>query len=125
MNTARARSRSTLVSLGLVGGVVVGALACGTDGESEGASVQDAETEAAIRRIEGGLLPPIQVSGEAGWSLAERMETWNVEAVSVAVIRDFEGAGPGRGSPPSTGREAQRHEPARTQSRSPTTLSWT
>ena len=34
------------------------------------------------------LLPPVLVSGEKGWSLAERMKHYNAEAVSVAVFRD-------------------------------------
>jgi CubicO group peptidase (beta-lactamase class C family) len=35
------------------------------------------------------LLPPILVKGEEGYSLAERMRHYHVEAVSVAVIKDF------------------------------------
>jgi CubicO group peptidase (beta-lactamase class C family) len=35
------------------------------------------------------LLPPVPLKGEEGWSLAERMRHHRVEAVSVALIRDF------------------------------------
>jgi CubicO group peptidase (beta-lactamase class C family) len=35
------------------------------------------------------LLPPVLVKGEEGWSLAERMRHHHVEAVSVALIRDY------------------------------------
>lgn len=45
---------------------------------------------AEIARIESGLLPPVPVEGESGWTLADRMVRWNVEGVSVAVIRDGE-----------------------------------
>jgi len=50
----------------------------------------DAGTAAAIERIENGLLPRVRAEGEPGWTLAERMDRWNVEAVSVAVIHDFD-----------------------------------
>jgi CubicO group peptidase (beta-lactamase class C family) len=50
----------------------------------------DAATLAAIDRVENGLLPRIRAEGESGWTLAERMDRWNVEAVSVAVIHDFD-----------------------------------
>ncbi len=35
------------------------------------------------------LLPPVVLRGEKGWSLEERMRHYKVEAVSVAVFRDF------------------------------------
>ena len=35
------------------------------------------------------LLPPVLLKGEEGWSLAERMRHHHVEAVSVALIRDY------------------------------------
>ncbi len=35
------------------------------------------------------LLPPVLLKGEQGWSLAERMRHHRVEAVSVALIRDY------------------------------------
>jgi CubicO group peptidase (beta-lactamase class C family) len=50
----------------------------------------DAATTAAIERIENGLLPRIRAEGKSGWTVAERMDRWNVEAVSVAVIADFD-----------------------------------
>ena len=37
------------------------------------------DVAAEIGRIESGLLPPIPVEGQQGWTLAERMERWNVE----------------------------------------------
>ncbi len=36
------------------------------------------------------LLPPVLLRGEEGWSLAERMRHHRVEAVSVALIRDYQ-----------------------------------
>ena len=48
------------------------------------------EASAEITRVEQGLLPPVPVEGATGWTLAERMDRWNVEAVSVAVIEDGE-----------------------------------
>ncbi|HSM09253.1 MAG TPA: serine hydrolase domain-containing protein, partial [Gemmatimonadota bacterium] len=66
----------------------VGAVAgCAADAESP-ATPPDIAAE--IARIESGLLPPTSVEGESGWTLAERMERWNAEGVSVAVIRDGE-----------------------------------
>ena len=35
------------------------------------------------------LLPPVLMKGDAGWSLAERMRHHKVEAVSVALVRDY------------------------------------
>jgi CubicO group peptidase (beta-lactamase class C family) len=35
------------------------------------------------------LLPPVLLKGEEGWSLGERMRHHRVEAVSVALIRDY------------------------------------
>jgi CubicO group peptidase (beta-lactamase class C family) len=74
--------------------------ACGGDRPAgpagdEGGSPADVERygsaiAAEIARVESGLLPPVPVEGAAGWTLAERMDRWNVEAVSVAVIEDGE-----------------------------------
>ena len=35
------------------------------------------------------LLPPVLIQGEAGWPISERMRHYKVEAVSVAVVKDF------------------------------------
>ncbi|MEJ2482812.1 MAG: serine hydrolase, partial [Gemmatimonadota bacterium] len=50
----------------------------------------DEQTLRTIARIENHLPPRIRVEGEPDWTLGERMDRWNVEAVSVAVIDDFE-----------------------------------
>jgi CubicO group peptidase (beta-lactamase class C family) len=49
---------------------------------------QDIETEISI--IENGLLPAVQVKGEAvaKYSLAERMDYYHVPGVSVAIVKD-------------------------------------
>jgi CubicO group peptidase (beta-lactamase class C family) len=60
------------------------------DESTPAATEYDAGTMAAISRIENGLLPRVRVEGEPGWTLGERMDRWNVEAVSVAVIDDFD-----------------------------------
>jgi len=78
---------SVVACLGLVG--------CGSDDEGRGEPVQaarkyDSGTMAEISRVENGLLPRIRVEGVSGWTLGERMDRWNVEAVSVAVIQDFD-----------------------------------
>ena len=49
----------------------------------------DERTMQTIARIENDLPPRIRVKGATGWSLGERMDRWNVEAVSVAVIDDY------------------------------------
>lgn len=61
-----------------------------SDGSTSAATVYDGGTRESIARIENGLLPRIRVEGEPGWTLGERMARWNVEAVSVAVIQDFD-----------------------------------
>ena len=42
-----------------------------------------------IRRVEHGLLPPVQVRGDAGWTIEERMKHYKVPGLSVAVINNF------------------------------------
>lgn len=50
-----------------------------------------AQTDAAsrVRRVEGGLLPPVLVKGRPAWTMEERMRHYKVPAVSVAVVKDF------------------------------------
>jgi CubicO group peptidase (beta-lactamase class C family) len=60
------------------------AVAVGCERPAESGTTPD--TAAEIRRIETDLQPPVPVEGQEGWTLAERMQRWNVEAVSVAVI---------------------------------------
>jgi CubicO group peptidase (beta-lactamase class C family) len=60
------------------------------DESTPAATEYDAGTMAAISRIENGLLPRVRAEGKSGWTLAERMDRWNVEAVSVAVIEDYD-----------------------------------
>jgi CubicO group peptidase (beta-lactamase class C family) len=81
------------MSLGLIAGL--GLVGCGPGDAVRDEPVQavgeyDTSTMAAIARVENGLLPRTRVDGESGWTLGERMDRWNVEAVSVAVIADFE-----------------------------------
>jgi len=45
--------------------------------------------DAQIKRVEQGLLPPILIKGEPGWSLEERMKHWKVPGLSIAVVKDF------------------------------------
>lgn len=45
--------------------------------------------DARRQRVERGLVPPVLVKGDAGWSIEERMRHYKVPAVSVAVFRDF------------------------------------
>lgn len=40
-------------------------------------------------RVESGLLPPILIKGEPGWSIHERMKHHKVPGVSIAVINNF------------------------------------
>ena len=54
------------------------------------AATGDTPRVAPSRPLDGlRLLPPVPVQGDAGYSLAERMRHHRVEAVSVAVVRDF------------------------------------
>jgi len=75
--------------------LVAGLVGCGSndrasDGSTAAATGYDERTMESIARIENGLLPRVRVEGEPGWTLGERMDRWNVEAVSVAVIDDFD-----------------------------------
>jgi CubicO group peptidase (beta-lactamase class C family) len=47
------------------------------------------DVEARVKRVEEGLLPPVLVKGEPGWSLQKRMQYHKVPGVSIAVINDF------------------------------------
>jgi CubicO group peptidase (beta-lactamase class C family) len=42
-----------------------------------------------IARVEKGLVPPVLVKGDVGWSIEERMRHHKVPAVSVAVFNNF------------------------------------
>ncbi|HEY9233368.1 MAG TPA: serine hydrolase [Blastocatellia bacterium] len=42
-----------------------------------------------IERVERGLLPRVQVKGDAGWTIQERMQHYRIPGVSVAVINDY------------------------------------
>src|SRR5256714_2307322 len=42
-----------------------------------------------IERVERGLLPRVQVKGDAGWTIQERMKHYRIPGVSVAVINDY------------------------------------
>lgn len=44
--------------------------------------------ESRIKRVEEGLLPPVLLKAERGWSLKKRMEHHKIPGVSVAVINN-------------------------------------
>lgn len=59
------------------------ALACGRkEAPAAGPDVRIAE-------VENGLRPPVLVEGDKTWTLSEQMRKYDIEGVSVAVIRDF------------------------------------
>ena len=45
--------------------------------------------ESRIRRVEEGLLPPVLLKGEGGWTLQQRMKHYKVPGVSIAVINNY------------------------------------
>ena len=47
-----------------------------------------ATPDTRIAQVENGLRPPVLVEGDKTWTIAERLKHYNVEGVSVAVIRD-------------------------------------
>jgi CubicO group peptidase (beta-lactamase class C family) len=42
-----------------------------------------------IRRVENGLLPPVLVKGEPGWTVQQRMKEYKAPGLSIAVIDSF------------------------------------
>ena len=46
-------------------------------------------TEAQIKRVERGLLPPVLIKGDSSWSIEERMKHWKVPGLSIVVVKDF------------------------------------
>ncbi len=52
------------------------------------ASLAQQPIEPRIRRVEEGLLPPVLLKGQAGWTLQERMKHYRVPGVSIAVINN-------------------------------------
>ena len=53
------------------------------------AALAQAAAQTRIQRVENGLLPPVLVKGEPGWTIQERMKHYKIPGVSVAVIHDF------------------------------------
>ncbi len=51
--------------------------------------VQQNDVPSRISRVERGLLPPVTVRGDTGWTIEERMKHHKVPGMSVAVIKDF------------------------------------
>jgi len=47
------------------------------------------ETKPEIAKLENSLLPPVLVKGEKPFTLAERMQYYNVPGVSITIIKDF------------------------------------
>ncbi|HEX5709586.1 MAG TPA: serine hydrolase [Pyrinomonadaceae bacterium] len=58
-------------------------------GERDARNAPSSSVAARIERVEHGLLPPVLVKGDAGWSIEERMRHHKVPGLSVAVINDF------------------------------------
>ncbi len=52
-------------------------------------SIAQTSRDVHIKGVEQGLLPPILIKGEPGWSIADRMKFYKVPALSIAVIKDF------------------------------------
>ncbi|MDC8103424.1 beta-lactamase family protein [Chryseobacterium sp. B21-037] len=50
----------------------------------------DAQLKNEIARIESGLLPAVRFEGESAWKLEDRMKFYNIPAVSIAVIRNYQ-----------------------------------
>jgi CubicO group peptidase (beta-lactamase class C family) len=48
-----------------------------------------ANLDAEIKRVEAGLLPAVQIKGEPGLSIEERLKFYKCPGLSVAVIKDF------------------------------------
>jgi CubicO group peptidase (beta-lactamase class C family) len=44
------------------------------------------DKDAAVARVENGLVPPVRVRGDKGWNILERMKFYNIPGVSVAVF---------------------------------------
>jgi CubicO group peptidase (beta-lactamase class C family) len=57
-----------------------------------GDAVRDPSTveDPRIDQVLSGLLPPVPIADQPGWTLEERMDHWKVPGVSIAVIQDFE-----------------------------------
>jgi CubicO group peptidase (beta-lactamase class C family) len=51
--------------------------------------VAQMDTAARIKRVENGLLPPVLLKGEPGWTMRQRMEHYKAPGVSIAVIDSF------------------------------------
>lgn len=45
--------------------------------------------QSRIGRVENGLLPAVQIKGDPGWTIHERMKHYKVPGVTIAVIDDF------------------------------------
>ena len=45
--------------------------------------------QSRIQRVETGLLPAVQIKGDSGWTIQERMKYYRIPGVSIAVINDY------------------------------------
>src|SRR4051812_21242648 len=45
--------------------------------------------QSRIQRVETGLLPAVQIKGNSGWTIQERMKHYRIPGVSIAVINDY------------------------------------
>jgi CubicO group peptidase (beta-lactamase class C family) len=55
---------------------------------SQGASGQST-VQSRIEHVEKGLLSPVLIKGDPGWTIQERMKFYKVPGVSIAVINDY------------------------------------
>jgi CubicO group peptidase (beta-lactamase class C family) len=55
---------------------------------SQGASGQSS-VQPRIEHVEKGLLSPVLIKGDPGWTIQERMKFYKVPGVSIAVINDY------------------------------------
>lgn len=87
-NPSKDRTRSHRVSHARLPALLLGLLAAGCTPDE----AVERDTEAWIAAVEGQLVPAIVLEGEdlPVWTLAERMEHFNVPSVSVAVIENGE-----------------------------------
>lgn len=52
-------------------------------------AASDSTVQLRMERVERGLLPPVLIKGQTGWSIQERLKHYKIPGVSVAVINDF------------------------------------
>ena len=53
------------------------------------AAFAQSPAQSRIERVERGLLPPVPIKGDPGWTISERMKHYRIPGLSVAVINDY------------------------------------